>query len=272
MKSPLLERGAIEASLRVGLRTLGYEGGARLGTECEVLGETESTNDDVELAAEGGAEEGLVCLAEIQTAGRGRGSNRWSAPAGDNLTFSVLLRPKMDLVNWPRLAHGAGVAVARGIAPWLEGIKVELKWPNDVYADGKKIAGILLEVKRPTRNPYAVLGVGLNVNSLPEAFPAELRHQVGSIRGLSGGGEVLDRNAIAGAILAEMNVVYRQCEEDFDAVLEEVRGRSCLLGKRIRFQQRGTSREGVVSGFGRQGEMILEGGEEVIAAEEVRIL
>ncbi len=271
MKDPLVAS-AITHALEAGCRSLrlGPEV-VRLGSSIEIHESIGSTNDRIDALGAAGAPEGCAVFAETQTAGRGRGGNRWSAPTGKNLTFSVLLRPLWPLPHWPRLAHVAGLAVARAAQGWSERIPVQLKWPNDVYADGRKLAGILLELKGSRSAPHLVLGIGINANSLPEEFPAELFHTLTSVRGLNGGVAV-DRNHLAGAILAELTAVYARSESDFPQVLEEVAARSMLLGRNIRFSQQGKWQEGKLIGFAENGEMRVEltacGRVETIAAAE----
>jgi BirA family biotin operon repressor/biotin-[acetyl-CoA-carboxylase] ligase len=173
------------------------------------------------------------------------------------------------------LAHVAGLAVARAAQGWSERIPVELKWPNDVYADGRKLAGILLELKGSRSAPHLVLGIGINANSLPEEFPAELLHTLTSVRALNGGVAV-DRDHLAGAILAELTQIYARSESDFPEVLQEAEGRSMLLGRNIRFSQQGRWRDGKLIGFAENGEMRVEMAdsgrvETIAAAESVRL-
>ncbi len=131
---------------------------------------TTSTNADVRAAAAAGAPEGLVVVAEEQTAGRGRLDRSWVAPPGAALTFSVLLRPgDVPALRWRWLPLLTGVAVARAVRR-LGGVDARLKWPNDVLVDGRKLAGILVE-RVEGGPPAAVVGVGLNVSTRPAELP-----------------------------------------------------------------------------------------------------
>src|SRR5688572_10025149 len=106
------------------------------------LPEATSTNDLAKLMAERGADEGSVIVADVQTAGRGRLGRSWSSPAGAGLYASVIFRPAMHVA--PLLTMAAGVALAEGIGS-ATGLDVQLKWPNDLYAGGRKLGGILAE-------------------------------------------------------------------------------------------------------------------------------
>ena len=115
----------------------------------------------------------LAIFAEHQTAGRGRFARKWESDAGEGLSLSLLLRPAADQRFWPRLTTLAALAVARCVAELLPGKSVQIKWPNDVVASGKKIAGILAETgSDPARGSFVVLGIGLNVNQA--GFPVPL--------------------------------------------------------------------------------------------------
>ncbi|MFT5468801.1 MAG: BirA family biotin operon repressor/biotin-[acetyl-CoA-carboxylase] ligase [Verrucomicrobiales bacterium] len=266
----------ISHALTVGLRPTGLSvTPLRLGSEIEILGETGSTNDVVTDRAAAGAAEGLAVFAERQTAGRGRKAVDWIAPPRQNLTFSVLLRPGIPLADWSRFAHAAGLAVIRGAEPWAENRRLQLKWPNDVLCEGRKLAGILLETGTRRGQSFLVLGIGLNVNSMPDDFPPDLSSDVCSVRWLSGGQDV-DRSALAGSILAELNRAYDQAMTDFGSLLPEISRRSCLLGRRIEFRHQDAWKEAEVVGFGPNGELSVREDDHshnqlILSAEHVRV-
>jgi BirA family biotin operon repressor/biotin-[acetyl-CoA-carboxylase] ligase len=246
-----------------------------LGSEVEIHARIGSTNDEVHDRALAGAAAGLAVFAEAQTLGRGRGGNRWTAPPGHDLLLSVLLRPSAPPEHWPRLAHAAGLAVARAVDPWLPpGTRALLKWPNDVLVSGRKLAGILLEWKGPRAAPHLILGMGVNVNSRPEDFPAELRDGVASVR--SAAAPPLDRNHLAGILLAELAGQCHRALTDFPSLRDEIRSRNALLGRDIRFRRGGRWEEGTFVDLGPEGEMMVRHlgtgrTEAVTAAEQVRL-
>lgn len=125
--------------------------------------ETGSTNDDVLALAADGAPEGLWLRADRQTGGRGRSGRSWSSPTG-NLYASTLVRLRADDPPAPTLALAAGLALHRAMSPFFERSEVlRLKWPNDLLADGRKIAGILLE----RVDAAVVIGIGVNLGTHP---------------------------------------------------------------------------------------------------------
>jgi len=151
-----------------------------VGREVHWFEEIASTNDRAKELADDDAEHGEVVVAETQTAGRGRRGRAWASPARRNLYFSVVLRPDLPPVRAPELTLVASLAICDALRQ--AGVDAGIKWPNDLLASGKKIAGILTELAaEPDRVDWVVLGVGVNVNSRREDFPDELRDTATSI-------------------------------------------------------------------------------------------
>jgi len=141
----------------------------------------DSTSGYLWQQAEAGAPEGTVVVADQQLAGRGRRGRQWHSPAGLNLYFSLLLRPRIELEKVPQFSLVAAAALWQALAS--ECPDLSIKWPNDLYCRGLKLAGILSEMK-PGANyaEFVIIGIGLNVNSLIADFPLDLRSQVTSLR------------------------------------------------------------------------------------------
>lgn len=139
------------------------------GVSIEVLDEAPSTNAVVAERARAGADEGLVVVAEHQTAGRGRLDRTWATPPRSALTFSLLLRPVAPSRSWPWLPLLTGYAVDKTLKGG--GYAAGVKWPNDVLIGERKVAGILVERVDTDRGPAAVVGVGLNVGMTAEELP-----------------------------------------------------------------------------------------------------
>ena len=156
--------------------------GVSLIADIVVFEETSSTNDAAARMGRGGSPEGVVIFAERQTAGRGRLGRRWESSAGRGLWFSLLLRPGFPLRQWARLTTWAAVAAARGIEE-AASCRVAIKWPNDLYVGGRKVAGILTETRADADgNQFAVAGIGVNINQESADFPEALRDKAGSLR------------------------------------------------------------------------------------------
>ena len=163
------------------------------------LDETGSTNDRARELALGGAPHGTVVVAEHQSAGRGRQGRTWSAPPGRALTLSVLVRSQQARMELLPLAVALAVCEAcEAAAP----VSCQIKWPNDVWIDGRKVAGILIEA-RPQEG-WAVLGIGLNVDTAEDELEPELRETATSLRIATGG--PVDREAALGALFDRLAV------------------------------------------------------------------
>jgi len=147
-------------SLRASLRA----SSSRLGLPLSWVHETQSTNDDAVQAASAGAAHGALFVAERQHAGRGRGGHRWESCAGEHLTFSLLLRELPPAECLPLMTLVVGLALRDAICAHTH-LDPRLKWPNDVYLQGRKVAGILVESRvQGGQHRLVVVGVGLDVN------------------------------------------------------------------------------------------------------------
>jgi BirA family transcriptional regulator, biotin operon repressor / biotin---[acetyl-CoA-carboxylase] ligase len=178
-----------------------------IGGEIIVLDQTTSTNDVVLEMANAGAPEGLVVFAEHQTVGRGQRGNVWESAAGKGLLFSILLRPKVAVQDSARLVNWT----VKGVAWSIESMclrKATIKPPNDIYIDGRKVAGVLVEMRAQPSAPHlAIVGIGINVNQTPSHFPEGLRDRATSLAIVLGG--PLDRNAVAIALLRNLDRLYQ---------------------------------------------------------------
>jgi BirA family biotin operon repressor/biotin-[acetyl-CoA-carboxylase] ligase len=141
---------------------------------------TASTNDDAKRAARAGAAAGAAFVADAQSGGRGRLGRSWFSPPGENLYASFVLRPAFDHQHIPLVTLTAGLAVVDAVAPRVAERRVGLKWPNDVFIDGRKVAGILSEAQVVDgAAAWVVVGIGINVRT--SAFPRELASSATSL-------------------------------------------------------------------------------------------
>ena len=179
-----------------------------IGREIIVLGQTGSTNDAILQIANANSKEGLVVFAEHQTAGRGQRGNRWESAAGKGLWFSILLRPKIDLASSPQLTTWAAEAVSGAIQNEFS-LTPTIKPPNDVQIDGRKIAGVLVEMRAQEKAAHlAIAGIGVNVNQSREDFPKELQSRAISLAMALG--KQIDRQSFAVALLRKLDRTYRE--------------------------------------------------------------
>ena len=202
-----------------------------VGRDIRVFQETSSTNDVMERLARDGVSEGVVVFAESQSKGRGRLGRKWISPAGQGLWFSVLLRPQLAPASVTQLTIGAATAVARAIRAQT-GLLPEIKWPNDVLVDGRKVVGILTELAAELdRVRYVIIGIGVDVNV--REFPAELASLATSLAAAADRPFV--RAEIAAAILEELDADYvRITRGEFAALAEEWEQQCITLGRRVR--------------------------------------
>jgi len=173
------------------------------GLLVEVVAEAPSTNALVADRARQGASEGLVVVADHQTAGRGRLDRTWDTPAGAALTFSILLRPTVPTRSWPWLPLLTGYAVARALI--ARGYAAGVKWPNDVLIGEGKVAGILVERVDTPEGPAAVVGVGLNTGMTAAELPVPTAT---SLSLEQGGAGAPDRVDVLLEVLAAIRLAY----------------------------------------------------------------
>lgn len=187
-----------------------------LGQKIQFLPLTDSTQVAAVTLAGENAPEGMLVVADQQLAGRGRHDHTWESPAGVNLYFSLLFRPKA----WP-LSRGneiqflAAVAVAELLSDHC-GVNMELKWPNDLWTagpQGKKIGGMILSTTTRSNSmiDYVILGLGLNVNAEEQHFSPAVRTLATSIKLETG--KTFDRAQLLGRLLAEMENLYADVQQ-----------------------------------------------------------
>jgi len=225
-----------------------------------------STNDHARRLALAGAPHGTVVVAEQQTAGRGRQGRVWSAPTGRALTLSALGRlPAARLEPLPLAVALAVCEACEAVAP----VECRIKWPNDVWIDGRKVAGVLIE-GRPL-DGWAVIGIGLNVNTAQDEFPEELRGSAVSLR--IAAGRQIERDAALDALLTRLADWVARLDDPV-AVAAAFRERDVLHGERIAWSAGDARREGEARGIDDDGALVVftDAGERVrLDAGEVHL-
>jgi BirA family biotin operon repressor/biotin-[acetyl-CoA-carboxylase] ligase len=171
--------------------------------------------------------EGAVAATEHQTAGRGRSGRRWQDAPGASLLFSLLLRPPASAPPPRQLSLVAALAVAEGVEAAV-GVATQVKWPNDVHVEGKKVAGILLEAS----DGAVVCGIGINVNQTSEQLPPNARIEPASLRLLTG--KRHDRAELLADLLGRLEDRYGTWLTDgLESLLPELEGRDALRSRRL---------------------------------------
>ncbi|ORX05570.1 biotin--acetyl-CoA-carboxylase ligase [Mycolicibacillus trivialis] len=232
--------------------------------ELEVVDETGSTNADLLARAGSGTDvDGLVLLAEHQTAGRGRHGRHWSAPPRSQLSLSVGVRADgVPSAAWGWLPLATGVAVADALAG-LDETRTGLKWPNDVLAGDPpgKLAGILAEVAAPAA--VIVVGLGLNVTMTAEEAPDPAATSLSLL------GAATDRTALAAAVLHALGAridAWRRAGGADAALIDDYRRHSVTLGRRVRAIMPGDrTLAGTATGVDDLGRLTVDTGGQTVA-------
>jgi BirA family biotin operon repressor/biotin-[acetyl-CoA-carboxylase] ligase len=220
----------------------------------------DSTNRRAKELAAAGAPHGTLVTAGEQTAGRGRQGRAWTAPPGRALLMSLVMRGLRETHALLPLASAVAVCEAcEALAP----VECRIKWPNDVWIEGRKLAGILIE-GRP-QDGWAVIGIGLNVATDADEFPPELRDSATSLLLASGGAP-----AIETALEALLASLEARLAAPPDEVLAAWRERDALRGERVRWQDG----EGEATGIDDSGALVVEtaSGQVALDAGEVHLL
>ncbi len=223
------------------------------------LAEVTSTNQVVaELACEG-APEGVVVVADHQSAGRGRRGRSWDAPPGSSVLVSVLLRPGATLADAPQLVSMMAGVAAVDACTAAAGFQPRLKWPNDVVVGGRKLGGILVElVGAPPAGGVVVVGIGLNV-SWPRPFPRHLGDT--AVDATEVAGRPVEREAVLTALLVELDRWYDTVMSPGGRLelLARYRDLCDTPGRRVRVEMpEGTVVEGLAEEVGADGALAVQ--------------
>ena len=216
--------------------------------------ELDSTNDVATQAARAGAPHGMVVVAEHQKAGRGRLGREWFSPPGVGLWFSLILRYDLAISRAWMLTIGAAVALADAVEE-VTGARPDVRWPNDLYLNGRKLAGILTEARGADRLRFAVLGIGINVNQEAADFPAGLRETAISVRCATG--RVFERTVLLAEVLWALEQVYANL--DAERIREMWKGKARMLGKPVRITTDAGLIDGLAEDLGTDGALLVRG-------------
>lgn len=198
----------------------------KLGLETKKIGQfihyEESVSSTQKIAhqlANEGCREGTIVVAEEQTKGKGRLDRQWHSPKYTGLWFSVILRPNIPPYEAPQLTLLAATSIVSALHK-VTGLPCEIKWPNDILIEGKKLVGILTELQADADRIQAVIiGIGVNVNQQQSDFPAELAEKATSLQ-IASGGKKWKRAQILQAILLELELLYEQYLEHGFSVIK----------------------------------------------------
>jgi BirA family biotin operon repressor/biotin-[acetyl-CoA-carboxylase] ligase len=266
----------IEASPHLGYRLLGVPDSlipaevkwdlktSVLGKEVISYKKADSTNTIAYSLAEKGSKEGLVVLAEEQARGKGRLGRRWISPPKSGIYLSCVLRPDITPREIARITLLAAVAVTEAIRHFT-GMPAVIKWPNDILINGRKVCGILTEMKAEQDGvDFVVLGIGVNVNTAPSHLPAgasSLREEMKRI----GRRDSLSRLVLVRRMLEGLEREYARLKEDgFDPIIERWKHLSAMLGSRVTVNLHDASFTGTVHDMDADGSLVVRLGSGVL--------
>lgn len=244
-----------------------------VGREVVCLETVDSTNEEVKRRALAGAEAGLIVTSEQQTAGKGRRGRGFQSLSGKGLYLSVLLKPDVPLDQVSQLTAWTAVAVCRAIEAVCE-VRPQIKWPNDVLVEGKKLCGILTEMGVEAETgalSYVVAGMGTNVSQTQEDFGPELCGIATSLRIL---GAEVTRQELAAALIAELDRLNGDFPHGRAEYLAEYRARCVTLGREVKLIRPDREERAVAEGITGAFQLVVrkeDGTEETVSSGEVSV-
>ncbi len=215
----------------------------------------DSTNIEAKRLANAGAPEGTIVLAESQNKGRGRMEREWISPRGEGIYMSVVLRPRILPEEVQKLTFVVAVALAFALRRF--GITPQIKWPNDILVNGKKVAGILMELTAGDGlADFVIVGIGINVNTSTDEFPLSVRSLATSINMVAD--RPVRRREIIKILLLQLELWYeRFLTESFGIVLEAWRRLSNTLGARVMVILSDKKLEGIAERVASDGSLMV---------------
>ena len=215
-----------------------------------------STNTEAARQAARGAAEGLCVVAREQAQGRGRRERVWISPPDAGLYFSIVLRPRFEMRAWPLITLMCALAVADAL---LEACKLEtdIKWPNDIYARGRKVCGILAETVETPAGRAVVVGIGINLKQ--DAFPQELRELATSVEEETGRAPETEEllRSLTLFIARRYDVLHQP--QGAEKILEELAAHSSYAyGRHVRVALGDETLEGTTRGLAGDGALLVE--------------
>lgn len=228
----------------------------------EFYDEVDSTNDKIKLRARAGEKEGLVISADCQTAGKGRVGRVWKNPVAEQIATSILLRPEeVSIDAIPSMTILSAMAVNQALYK-VCGLRGEIKWPNDLVVNKKKICGILHEMELKDGGiAFVVAGIGVNVHN--KSFPEDIAFKATSVDlelEAAGIDKKVDRRVLTEAIWESFKGYYNKFLEtrDLTGVKEEYESQLANKGKPVRIEDPNGAYEAVCLGINEKGALVVD--------------
>lgn len=224
-----------------------------IGKKINYYTSTESTNDDIWQLFNDGAKSGEIVVTDNQTKGRGQRNNLWESMPGQNILCSFLLFEKLDtkLINIYSLLIGVGIS--RGIEKLLS-IPIQLKWPNDIFFENKKIGGVLAESKLNNNSLILNIGIGINVNQDVNSFSKKISKNTNSLKNITG--YSIQRELLLSYILNEVDKLLNKY--DINELIKEWNNRCINIDKKISFNLDNKLKTGIFKKINNKGQSIIE--------------
>ncbi|MGK0176359.1 MAG: BirA family biotin operon repressor/biotin-[acetyl-CoA-carboxylase] ligase [Lentimonas sp.] len=218
----------------------------------------DSTNSEAERQFTYGRKSPFAVAASAQTKGRGRLGREWHSTSAENLYLSVLFEPTLSAARLQNFTLWAGIYICRELQEYIPNASLKIKWPNDLYCDGRKFAGMLTEAKMDADTLRSIIfGIGINVNSNPNSFPKELRSTATSLYAIHG--EKIPLNQLTAKVLQATHRAYQACTsgQAHESLTEAWSPLNALADKHVTVCQNGQETSGVVSGIETTGALQL---------------
>ena len=234
-------------------------GRGEIGRIIRQIESTGSTNADLARMADGDSSlpDGFVLVADRQTAGKGRQGRSWTSPPLSGLTFSVLLKPDVPPLRASTLPLVVGLAVAQAVSRLVPNCRAGLKWPNDIQIDGRKLCGILCEMRAEGEHVrHIVAGIGINVNLFVTDMPPEITAIATSLSLVAG--HTFDRLEVLDRILDSLDHAYRRwLTEGLEPLLPAISAFDVLCGKEVSIDRGAGAFSGIASGIASDGALLV---------------
>lgn len=237
--------------------------------------ELDSTNDEAERQLNKGRRAPFAVLAGRQTEGRGRRQRQWYSASKENLYLTVAFEPRLPASQLQHFTLWSGIHLCQSLQELVPQAPLQLKWPNDLYCEGKKLAGMLAEARIDADGLNTLLfGFGLNVNSQPADYPDELYETATSLSAV--GQKMLPLNKVATICLQAIQQAYERCLQDTDAdsLTQAWNALDYLAGKTVTADRNGTTIEGIARGIDASGALRIEepdGNSQLVQAGDITL-
>ena len=244
-----------------------------IGSDIVFLPEIDSTNNLAKEHAKNNAQEGLVIIAESQTGGRGRMGRFWHSPPETGIYLSILLKPNLKPDQLSFITLLAGVSAISTINEFSHQ-RGNLKWPNDILINDKKVCGLLCEMTQERGDSFSVvIGIGINVNQVPEQFPEGLKKTATSLRIVNG--SPMNRLTVIRSLLTTLDREYQFfLTEGGHSVIKKWRLNTDLFGKKVAVKRGSATITGTAMNLDESGRLVLRrdnGHDEVIDSGEITL-